>query len=94
MKVAYILYPEVIISNKSNGIRSQAEAWAKILENKGVHVDLVNNWENYDWSHYDAIHFLVIFLLWFPKDLVTSIKNCIIHQYMILLLMIILYCDI
>lgn len=57
MKVAYILYPEVIISNKSNGIRSQAETWAKILEEKGVHVDLVNNWENYDWSHYDAIHF-------------------------------------
>lgn len=56
MKIAYILYPEVIISNKSNGIRSQAESWKKILETQGHIVDLVSNWDNYDWRDYDVIH--------------------------------------
>lgn len=56
MKIAYILYPEVIISNKSNGIRSQAETWSHILSESGVAVDLVNNWGNYDWTSYSVIH--------------------------------------
>lgn len=56
MKIAYILYPDVIISNKSNGIRSQAETWAELLRLEGVEVDLVNNWGNYNWKDYDAIH--------------------------------------
>lgn len=56
MKIAYILYPEVILSNRSNGIRSQAETWARILSESGVTVDLVNNWGNYDWTSYSAIH--------------------------------------
>lgn len=56
MKIAYILYPEVIISNKSNGVRSQAFEWASILKSKSVEVDLVNNWGDYDWREYDAIH--------------------------------------
>lgn len=57
MKIAFVLYPGVIVSNKSNGIRSQAESWARILGRLGHQVDLVNNWNNYDWSEYDAIHF-------------------------------------
>lgn len=57
MKIAFVLYPGVIVSNKSNGIRSQAESWAKILGRLGHQVDLVNNWGDYDWSVYDAIHF-------------------------------------
>lgn len=57
MKVAYILYPEVIISNKSNGIRSQAETWASLLKEKGIEVDLISNWGNYNWKEYDVIHF-------------------------------------
>lgn len=56
MKIAFIIYPDVIISNRSNGIRSQAETWAELLRNEGVDVDLVNNWENYNWKEYDAIH--------------------------------------
>ncbi len=57
MKIAYIIYPEVIISNRSNGIRSQAESWAAILREKGFTVDLIDNWSNYDWNSYDIIHF-------------------------------------
>lgn len=56
MNIAYILYPEVVISNKSNGIRSQAETWALDLRMLGHKVDLVNNWDNYDWKSYDIIH--------------------------------------
>ena len=56
MKIAYIIYPDVIISNKSNGIRSQAETWVELLRHEGVEVDLVNNWGNYNWNEYDAIH--------------------------------------
>lgn len=57
MKIAFVLYPGVIVSNKSNGIRSQAESWARILGRLGHQVDLVNNWSNYNWNEYDAIHF-------------------------------------
>lgn len=57
MKIAYILYPEVIISNKSNGIRSQAETWAELLRTKGHEVDYVNNWGDYNWKEFDVIHF-------------------------------------
>lgn len=56
MKIAYVLYPEVIVSNRSNGIRSQAETWANILRNEGVTVDCINNWDNYNWADYDVIH--------------------------------------
>lgn len=56
MKIAYILYPEVIVSNKSNGIRSQAECWASLLEERGHTIVRVNDWENYNWSEFDIIH--------------------------------------
>ena len=36
MNIAYILYPEVIISGQSNGIRSQAENWAVSLKRLGI----------------------------------------------------------
>lgn len=73
MKIAYVLYPNVIISNKSNGIRSQAETWATFLQERGHQVDLVNNWGNYEWDTYDIIHF-------FGKgnwiyDIVSKISN-------------------
>lgn len=57
MKIAYIIYPDVIISNKSNGIRSQAESWGKMLKKEGVEVDFIDNWGNYRWKDYDVIHF-------------------------------------
>ena len=50
MKIAYILNPEVIVSNKSNGVRSQAEDWGKMLEERGHIVEYVNSWGNYDWK--------------------------------------------
>lgn len=56
MKIAYILYPGVIISNRSNGIRSQAETWAKSLVDLGHEVDLIQEWGNYQWKDYDVIH--------------------------------------
>lgn len=56
MKIAFVLYPQVIISNRSNGIRSQAETWAELLRSAGHIVDYVNNWGNYNWKDYDAIH--------------------------------------
>lgn len=56
MKIAYILYPNVIVSNKSNGIRSQAETWASILRSLGHEVEYVSEWGNYDWHTIDAIH--------------------------------------
>ena len=57
MKIAYIIYPEVIVSNRSNGIRSQAISWGESLKKIGVSVDYIDNWSNYDWTEYDAIHF-------------------------------------
>ena len=56
MKIAYILYPEVIISNRTNGIRSQAENWARSVRALGHQVDLINEWGDYTWSDYDIIH--------------------------------------
>lgn len=56
MKIAYILYPEVIISNRTNGIRSQAENWAQSIRSLGHEVDLINEWGDYTWSDYDIIH--------------------------------------
>ena len=56
MKIAYIIYPLVVVSNKSNGIRSQAVTWAESLREKGIQVDLINNWGDYNWNDYDVIH--------------------------------------
>ena len=56
MRIAFVLYPEVIISNRSNGIRSQAESWCRSLTSLGHDVVLVNNWGDYDWSSFDAVH--------------------------------------
>ena len=57
MKIAYIIYPEVIISNKSNGIRSQAISWANSLNKYyNTEVVFVNNWDDYNWTEFDIIH--------------------------------------
>lgn len=55
-KVAYILYQNAVVSGNSNGVRSQALTWKKILEENSVDVVLINNWEHYKWSEFDAIH--------------------------------------
>ncbi|EGG52191.1 MAG TPA: hypothetical protein DCE73_00780 [Paraprevotella xylaniphila] len=56
MNIAYILYPEVIISGQSNGIRSQAENWAVSLKRLGHSITFINNWKHYDWKSFDIIH--------------------------------------
>jgi len=55
MRIAYVLYPEAIVINKSNGIRNQALKWVDAL--KGLdEVDLITPWDNIDWNGYDVIH--------------------------------------
>lgn len=57
MKIAYLLYPGAVVSNKSNGIRSQAKTWADELKARGHRVDLMNEWVSFDdWETYDIIH--------------------------------------
>ena len=56
MKIAYILYPEAIISGDSNGVKSQARVWVKALLEKGHNVEELNGWGNYDWKTFDIIH--------------------------------------
>ncbi|WP_270711478.1 glycosyltransferase [Phocaeicola coprophilus] len=57
MKVAFIIYPEVIVSNQSNGIRSQAFTWGDALKKNNIEVEYINNWNNYNWKDFDIIHF-------------------------------------
>lgn len=56
MRIAYVLYPEAIVINKSNGIRNQALKWADALSELDE-VDLISPWDDIDWSKYDIIHF-------------------------------------
>ena len=56
MKVAFVLYQNAVINGASNGVRSQALGWHRSLEKKGVECILINQWEHYDWSLFDAIH--------------------------------------
>ncbi len=56
MKIAYILYSSGVITGKSNGIKSQALNFKSILDNNDVECVLINNWDNYEWKSFDAIH--------------------------------------
>ena len=57
MKVAFIIYSNAVVSGKSNGVRSQAIKWKRILESKSSYnVDLIDNWGVYNWKDYKAIH--------------------------------------
>lgn len=55
MKIAYIISISRCLS-PYNGIRMQAETWAKELKQQGHEVILVNPWERHEWEDYDAIH--------------------------------------
>jgi hypothetical protein len=57
MKIAYIITPSAIVSGNSNGIKSQALSYQKILENNNHNVININNWEHYNFREFDAIHF-------------------------------------
>lgn len=56
MNIAYVLYPEAVISGNSNGIKSQAKSWIKGLIGLGHNVVEINPWGNYNWSNFDIIH--------------------------------------
>lgn len=56
MKIAFVLYPEAIISGDSNGIKSQAKSWGKGLQGLGHDVVEINVWGNYNWKSFDVIH--------------------------------------
>lgn len=56
LHIAYVLYSNAVISGKSNGIRSQALTWSRAIRANGGTCTLVNSWEHYDWSTFDAIH--------------------------------------
>lgn len=56
MKIAFI----VPFANfqYSGGITVQGRMWKEGLEKLGHQVDLINNWDKYDWNSYDYIIFL------------------------------------
>lgn len=53
MKIAFIFTYQKFVS--SDGVFSQAKSWKEGLESLGHEVDLINNWDNYDWKSYDSI---------------------------------------
>lgn len=55
MRIAYVISESYSI-NKFNGIRMQAETWAKELAVQGENVTKINPWEKYDWEQFDIIH--------------------------------------
>lgn len=56
MKVAYIMYPEAMASNATNGIRNQALGWQRALKSH-LQVDCLSPWDDIDWRQYDVVHF-------------------------------------
>lgn len=79
MKIAYIIYPEAIISGASNGIKSQAKSWKKGIENLGHHVTEINIWSNYNLKSFDVIHIFGsgLWLYNFVKHLANINKNIV-----------------
>ena len=55
MKIAIIIN---ISMEPHNGIKIQAETWAKELEIKGHEVYRISPWESYDWTKFDIIHLI------------------------------------
>lgn len=57
MKVAFIF--STGIASPTNGIRSQAFTWKRMLENRGHSVIMINQWEKNNWKEFDAICFFL-----------------------------------
>lgn len=57
MKIGFIIYPGVLNSGPSNGVRSQALAWREALELLGQKVELVDLWGGAKFSSFDIVHF-------------------------------------
>ena len=55
MRVAYIV-AGLSLYGKGHGIFTQAITWAEELNKNGIEVDLVNPWQEYDFSAYDILH--------------------------------------
>lgn len=55
MLIGYVISESFCVS-PFNGIRIQAETWARELEYQGHKVVRVNPWEQQNWSAFDAIH--------------------------------------
>lgn len=56
MNIAFILYLGSMLEGKSNGIRMQALIWKKALEERGIHITLIDCWGDYNWATFDVIH--------------------------------------
>ena len=55
MLIGYVISESFCVS-PFNGIRIQAEMWARELERQGHQVTRVNPWEQQNWKGFDAIH--------------------------------------
>lgn len=80
MKIAYYVYPEIVLSGKSNGVRGQAITWAKGLRKYGHEVIEINPWGNYDWISFDVIHVFGkgLWIHSFVSELYKKNKNIVI----------------
>lgn len=70
MKIAFIFSSAIM--TPTNGIKSQAFTWKRMLETRGHQVDMINQWEENDWQSYDAICF---FLFNYPMLEFVKILN-------------------
>lgn len=57
MKIAFIF--STAIMTPTNGIKSQAFTWKRMLETHGHQVDMINQWDGNEWQSYDAICFFL-----------------------------------
>lgn len=57
MKIAFIF--SAAIMTPTNGIKSQAFTWKRMLESCGHQVDMINQWDGNDWQSYNAICFFL-----------------------------------
>ena len=57
MKIAFIF--SAAIMTPTNGIKSQAFTWKRMLETCGHQVDMINQWDGNDWQSYNAICFFL-----------------------------------
>lgn len=80
MKIAFVLYPEAVISGDSNGIKSQAKTWKNGFKQLGHEVVEVNVWGNYNWKSFDVIHIFGtgLWLYGFVKNIYSKNTNIII----------------
>ncbi len=57
MKIGYVIYPGVLMSGASNGIRAQALAWQASLLGSSHDIQLVDLWSGAKFSSFDIVHY-------------------------------------